>query len=319
MGYIEVANLTFSLPGGRTLFADLSFRVPSGRHGALIGANGVGKTTILRLLAGEEQAQGGAVVLDGTVAYMRQFVGSFDPDATVLDLLLSVAPVRIREAARALGRSEDNLSRSPGSSAQFRYAEDLTRWAEIGGYDAEVTWDKCTTAALGLPFTTASQRRVDTLSGGEQKRLALEAVLRSDADVLLLDEPDNFLDIAGKQWLERELNDTRKTVLFVSHDREVLARTASLLVTPEGRSAWTHHGNFHDYTSARLERLERIEEENRRYKEKHARIVAQIKEFKRRAAMNSKFASRARAAQSKLARYEKEQPRRRPEAQDVRM
>src|SRR5918999_464339 len=166
MGHIEVANLTFSLPGGRTLFADLSFRVPSGRHGALIGANGVGKTTILRLLAGEEKAQGGAVVLDGTVAYMRQFVGSFDPDATVLDLLLSVAPVRIREAARALGRSENNLSRSPGSSAQFRYAEDLSRWAEIGGYDAEVMWDKCTTAALGLPFTAASQRRVDTLSGG---------------------------------------------------------------------------------------------------------------------------------------------------------
>ncbi len=320
MGYIEVANLTFSLPGGRILFEDLSFRVPSGHHCALIGANGVGKTTILRLLAGKEKPRGGAVVLAGTVAYMRQFVGSFDPDATVRDVLLGVAPARIQDAARALRRSEAIVSGPHGSAAQFRYAEDLNRWGEVGGYDAEVLWDTCTTAALGLPFTAAGERRADTLSGGEQKRLALEAVFRSDADVLLLDEPDNFLDIPGKEWLEQSLNDTRKTVLFVTHDRAVLALTATLLVTLEGRSAWTHHGTFHDYGRARVERLERIEEEHRRYKEEHARIVTQIKEFKRRAAMNSKFATRARAAESKLARYERDKaPPRRPEAQDVRM
>ncbi len=84
--------------------------------------------------------------------------------------------------------------------------------------------------------------------GGEQKRLVLEALLRGTDEVLLLDEPDNYLDVPGKRWLEAQLKETRKTVLFVSHDRELLARAAEKIVSvepgPAGADAWVHGGGF---------------------------------------------------------------------------
>ena len=104
------------------------------------------------------------------------------------------------------------------------YAQALSDWGDAGGYEAETIWDMCTMAALGLPYEKAQFRTVKTLSGGEQKRLVLEALLRGPDEVLLLDEPDNYLDVPGKRWLEDQLRDTQKTVLFVSHDRELLAK-----------------------------------------------------------------------------------------------
>ncbi len=88
--------------------------------------------------------------------------------------------------------------------------------------------------AIGVPYERAQYRDVATLSGGEQKRLALEALLRGPDEVLLLDEPDNFLDVPGKRWLEERLRESVKTILFVSHDRELLARTAGRILTVEG-------------------------------------------------------------------------------------
>ncbi len=109
-------------------------------------------------------------------------------------------------------------------------------------------WDVCTTAALGLPFDRARWREVRSLSGGEQKRLVLEALLRGPDEVLLLDEPDNYLDVPAKRWLEERLRESPKTVLYVSHDRELLARTATHVVSLElgatGNTAWVHGGGF---------------------------------------------------------------------------
>ena len=105
-------------------------------------------------------------------------------------------------------------------------------------------------AALGVPYDRCKYRELSTLSGGEQKRLALEALLRGPDQVLLLDEPDNYLDVPGKRWLEERLLETRKTVLFVSHDRELLAQVADRVVTVEGGSAWVHGGGFVSYHEA---------------------------------------------------------------------
>jgi ATPase subunit of ABC transporter with duplicated ATPase domains len=320
MPYIELSDVTYTLPDGRELLSRLSFKVPSGKHMALIGANGSGKTTILRMLAGEERPRDGVLYVDGRVGYMRQFIGSFDPDATVLDLLLSLAPPQVRTAHATLRRAEHIVSGPHGRTAQLRYADALTSWGEAGGYDAEVVWDICTQEALGRQLAEVSTRALTTLSGGEQKRLALVALLRSDSDVLLLDEPDNFLDITGKRWLEETIASSSKTIVFVTHDRTVLARCADAILTLEGRSVWTHHAGFDTYLQAREARLEQIEEEHRRYAEEHERISAQIKEFKRRAAMNEKFAKRARAAEKKLERFEEDRaPREQPREQKVRM
>ena len=88
--------------------------------------------------------------------------------------------------------------------------------------------------------------------------MALEVLLRGDDDVLLLDEPDNFLDVPAKRWLEGELRASRKTILFVSHDRELLAAAATRIVTVEAHGTWTHGGGFAGYHEARQARLERL-------------------------------------------------------------
>ena len=88
---------------------------------------------------------------------------------------------------------------------QLRYAQALADYADAGGYDAEVIFDACCTEALGMSYDRAKWRELSTLSGGEQKRLALEALLRGPDEVLLLDEPDNFLDVPAKRWLEGQL------------------------------------------------------------------------------------------------------------------
>ena len=115
----------------------------------------------------------------------------------------------------------------------MRYAEALAEYADAGGYDLEVTWDVCTVKGLGVPYDRAKYRSLTTLSGGEQKRLVLEYLLAGPDEVLLLDEPDNFLDVPGKIWLEQRIKESDKTILFISHDRELLNNTATRVVTVE--------------------------------------------------------------------------------------
>jgi ATPase subunit of ABC transporter with duplicated ATPase domains len=191
---------------------------------------------------------------------------------------------------------------------QMAYAHAIGEWADAGGYDAEVLWDVCTVAALGIPFEKAQYRETRTLSGGEQKRLVLEALLRGPDEVLLLDEPDNYLDVPGKEWLEQRLVESPKTVLFVSHDRELLARTATQIVTVElggaGNTTWTHGGGFATYHQARADRFARLEELRRRWDEDHQKLKDLVQMYKVKAKYNDGMASRYQAAKTRLAKFE---------------
>ncbi|MGY3205247.1 ABC-F family ATP-binding cassette domain-containing protein [Streptomyces sp. TE5632] len=324
MGHLEAAHLEYHLPDGRPLLGDVSFRVGEGAVTALVGPNGAGKTTLLRLLAGELEPHGGSVTVSGGLGVMRQFVGSVRDGTTVRDLLVSVATPRIREAARTVDKAEHALHVAGDESAQLRYAQALADWAEARGYEAETLWDMCTTAALGIPYDKAQQRQVRTLSGGEQKRLVLEALLRGTDEVLLLDEPDNYLDVPGKRWLEEQLEQTRKTVLLVSHDRELLARTARRIVSlepsPTGADAWVHGGGFATYHDARRERFARFEELRRRWGEKHAQLKKLVLNLRQAASVSPDMASRYRAAQTRLRKFEEAgPPPEPPREQDIRM
>ncbi|MEU0914831.1 ABC-F family ATP-binding cassette domain-containing protein [Streptomyces althioticus] len=335
MGHLEAAHLEYHLPDGRTLLGDVSFRVGEGAVMALVGPNGAGKTTLLRILSGELAPHGGSVAVTGGLGVMRQFVGSVRDDTTVRDLLVSVAPPRVREAARAVDAAEHAIMTSPSASrawevppsdeaAQMRYAQALSDWAEVQGYEAETLWDICTTAAMGVPYEKAQWRQVSTLSGGEQKRLVLEALLRGPDEVLLLDEPDNYLDVPGKRWLEERLAETRKTVLFVSHDRELLARAAEKIVSlepgPAGADAWVHGGGFRTFHEARRERFARFEELRRRWDEKHAQLKKLVLTLRQAAENSPDMASRYRAAQTRLRKFEEAgPPPEPPREQDIRM
>jgi ATPase subunit of ABC transporter with duplicated ATPase domains len=323
VGHVDVAGVRYELPDGRVLLDDVSFRVGEGAKVALVGANGAGKTTLLRIITGDLTPHGGAVTRSGGLGVMRQMVGAdLGEDPTVADLLLSVSPPRVRAAALGVDACERALMETDDEKTQMRYAEALSEYADAGGYDLEVTWDVCTTAALGVPFERAKYRELSTLSGGEQKRLVLECLLRGPDEVLLLDEPDNFLDVPGKIWLEGRVRESAKTILMISHDRELLDNTATRVVTVElasgghsaGNTVWTHPGGFASYHEARRDRFARFEELRRRWDEEHAKIKALVLRLKVKAEYNDGMSSQYRAAQTRLRKFEEagpptEQPR----------
>jgi len=328
MSFIDVNGVSLSLPDGRPLLSDVSFRVPEGSTTALIGQNGAGKSTLLRVIRGLQRSEEGSIQVDGGLGVMDQVVGTGwtadGTEPTIAGLLISVAPARIRSAAIELTASETAMIETDDIDTQMRYASALAEYAEAGGYDQEVVWDRCTMAALGIPFERARWRELATLSGGEQKRLALEALLRGPEQVLLLDEPDNSLDVPGKRWLEEQLRATPKTVLLISHDRELLARAADRIVTleasPAGSSAWVHGGGFAGYHEARDARFERLDELRRRWDEQHAALKQLVATLKVKATYNDGMASRYQAAVTRLRRFEEAgPPEERPPAQQIAM
>jgi ATPase subunit of ABC transporter with duplicated ATPase domains len=311
VGHVEVGHLSYVLPDGRTLLDDVSFRVGNAVKAALIGPNGAGKTTLMRLLAGDLPAQSGTISQGGSLGVMRQFIGSIRDDSDVWSLLLSVAPDRIRTAGQAVAETERAMAERDHEPAQLRYASALAEWGDAGGYEAEVLWDVCCDAALGTSLDACRHRPVSTLSGGEQKRLVLEALLRGPADVLLLDEPDNYLDVPGKRWLEEQLRGTAKTVLLISHDRELLARSAGRIITVEAGRVWIHGGGFASYAQARQDRIGRLEELRRRWDEEHAKLRKLVFTLREQAMYSDALASRYQAAQTRLRMFEEAGP---PEA-----
>jgi len=325
VGYVDLAGVGHVLADGRTLFSDVSFRVGEGAKVALVGPNGAGKTTLLRMVAGDLPVHLGVVARGGGLGVMRQFIGMIADESTLADLALSLARPDVRAAGERLAAAERTLhaAETAGAAAtrqQMKYAEALAAWGEAGGYDAEVLFDTASVAALDLPWDAARHRPVRTLSGGQQKRFALELLLRGIDEVLLLDEPDNFLDVPGKRWLESRLRESSKSVLYVSHDRELLAQTADRVVTVEGGTAWVHSGGFASWHEARHARNERLDELRRRWDEEHQKLKDLVAMYKQKAAYNDAMASRYQAAQTRLRKFEEAgPPLLRPKEQDIRI
>jgi ATPase subunit of ABC transporter with duplicated ATPase domains len=304
VGFLEAIDLLHVLPDGRRLFADASIRVAAGQVVALIGDNGAGKTTLLRMLTGDLVPGEGSIRVQGGLTIMPQFVGAIRDSRTVRDLLVAVSPAALRRATAEVDSAELAMMHADDEPTQLRYAHALHDWGEAGGYQAEVLWDTVTTAALGAPYDRAKHRALSTLSGGEQKRLALEALLRGPEQVLLLDEPDNYLDVPGKRWLEEQLRATGKAVLLVSHDRELLANCADAVITVEGGSTWTHGGGFRTWPAARKARWDRLAQLGRRWAEDHQRLRDLVRTLRQQASVSDDLASRYHAAQTRLRRFE---------------
>jgi ATPase subunit of ABC transporter with duplicated ATPase domains len=282
--------------------------VPPGEH-SIGGIRGVTPT-------GEHNLGG----IRGDDDQIEHALGRPGAELVVRDLLVFVAENRVREAAARLDAAEGAMRARGGEAAQLRYAVALADWGDAGGYEAEVLWDACTVAAIGLGYEQCRDRSVGTLSGGEQKRLVLEALLRGPAEVLLLDEPDNYLDVPGKLWLEEQLAQTRKTVLLVSHDRELLANTARRIITVEDGNVWVHGGGFASYPQARRDRNERLDELRRRWDEEHEKLKQLVRTLRQKASYNDAMASRYQAAVTRLRRFEDEgPPELAPREQNVRM
>ncbi|NCZ89892.1 MAG: ABC transporter ATP-binding protein [Actinobacteria bacterium] len=301
MSSIVVSELEYGPPGADQLFFDVSFKVSPGEHAALVGANGVGKSTILRILTEEIEADAGEFAIGGSMLYMTQDVGMSRPNDTLREMLIEVAPKALRDAGRALVAAERALA--SGDDDGMGYATALSDWGDLGGYELETRWQASAQRSVKTPVDDFSTRLVSELSGGERKRLVLDLLLTSGADVLLLDEPDNYLDIPTRQWLEEQLRECSSTILMVSHDRTLLERCSTKIIAIEGSGCWVHGGSYATYPEAREKRQELLGDHLKRWQEEERRLFHHMKIMKQRAAQNFKNATKANAAETRWEKF----------------
>ena len=301
MSSIVVSELEYAPPGADSLFFDVSFTVSPGEHAAIVGANGVGKSTILRILSGELETDEGEFALGGTVLRMTQDVGMSNPADSLRDMLVEVAPTALREAGRALHAAEAAMYSGEDDGTGF--AEALTHWGDLGGYELEAQWAAAAKRSVKTDVEDFATRLVGELSGGERKRLVLDLLLNSGADILLLDEPDNYLDIPTRLWLEDQLKACRSTILMVSHDRTLLERVATKVVVIEGSGAWVHGGSYATFPEARARRQELLGDALKRWHDEERRLFHHMKIMKQRAAQNFKNATKANAAETRWEKF----------------
>ena len=306
MGHVIVSELEWAPPGHDALFFDVGFTVSPGEHAALIGVNGVGKSTILRVLAGELEPDEGSFSIGGTVLRMTQDVGMSSPDTTLREMLIEVAPPQLREAGRALLAAERAML--DGTDDGVAYAERLHDWGDLGGYELEGQWDAAAHRSVKTPVDDFATRKIGELSGGERKRLVLDVLLNSGADVLLLDEPDNYLDVPTRGWLEDQIKACRSTILMVSHDRTLLSKVATKVICIEGSGCWVHGGSYATFPEARAKRQEQLGDDLQRWKDEERRLYRHMKIMKQRAAQNFKNASKADAAETRWEKFVKVGP-----------
>lgn len=302
MGHVVVSRLAYAHPGGELLFSDVSFRISPGEHAGLVGANGVGKSTLFKLVSGALSPDDGELSVGGIAGYMSQDVGLADGAGSVRELLLSLAPRAVRLAGEQVLECESRLA-AGDQAAGMKLGAAIADWSALGGYELEGQWDAACRRIVRAPLHEVADRPAVTLSGGERKRLVLEVLFASDADVLLLDEPDNFLDVPAKLALERQIRASKKTVLMISHDREVLSGAVGAIVTLEGNGAWVHGGSYTTYPRAREERQRRLGDAVKRWRDEERRLYRLMKTFKERARYSSDWAKRAAAAETRWRRF----------------
>ena len=302
MSNISVADLEYAHPGGATLFSEVSFNVSPGAHAALVGNNGVGKTTLMRILAGELVANDGVGALGGSFRYMPQDVGAGAASTTVRELLVACSP----EPLRSIGQRLISAERAAASGRQddaMDLATAIGDWSDHGGYLAEASWDATLGRVVRAGLDEIGDRPTSQLSGGERKQIVLDLLFGSDADVLLLDEPDNYLDVPAKRWLEALIRTTAKTVLLISHDRELLASCTNRVVTLESSGAWVHGESYATYGAAREARQRQLGDALERWSDEERRLFRHYKLMKQRASISPDMAGRAAAAETRWERF----------------
>src|SRR3954451_174226 len=302
MSHVTCSSLAYAHPGGDLLFTDVSFHVAPGDHVGLVGANGVGKSTLFRVITGELPADEGEARVGGRLAYMPQDVGVGDDARTVREMLTALAPHALRVTGERMLASERALA-AGDDHAGIELGAAIGEWSGLGGYELEGQWDAACRRIVRSSFAEIADRPAVTLSGGERKRLVLDVLMGSDADVLLLDEPDNFLDVPAKRELEQQIRESRKTILLISHDRDLLASAVRSVLTLEGSGAWMHDGSYATYPQAREARQQKLGDAVKRWKEEERRLYQLMKTFKERARYADGWAKKADAMETRWRRF----------------
>lgn len=242
MNYLQTNQISKSY-GVRTLFTNLNISINYGDKIALIARNGYGKSTLMRILAGVENADEGKVILRSglKIGYLSQDQ-SFDPEKNIREIIFQ----QDNEVTALIGRYENAIQHAQNEDLDFL----LSEMDRLSAWDFESRIK----TILGKLKLDDLEAQVSTLSGGQKKRLALAKLLVENPDIYLLDEPTNHLDIEMVEWLEEELNYGNKTILMITHDRYFLDNVCRSIIELEDNTLYTYNGNYSYYLEKRAER-----------------------------------------------------------------
>ena len=307
---ITVSNATLIL-GARAIFRDLNWEIQHDQKIGFIGPNGAGKSSLFKLIIGEHTPEKGGAVIRAkgvTVGYLPQHP-EFDPDRLAFALALEGNP-RVAEIEAELQRVESKLSdpevyNNPKAlertlDTQHKLIEEFEA---LGGanYESRV---RELLRGLGLPETDF-EKPVRALSGGQKKLIGLARLLLANPSVLLLDEPDNHLDMPGKAYLEKLIGEYPGAVVLISHDRYILDAVATHIAEIEDGKITTFIGNYTEFIVDKEERLARQEELYQVQQREINRLEMALKRYKQWVLINDKFASRMHAMEARIERIER--------------
>jgi ATP-binding cassette, subfamily F, member 3 len=307
---ITVANATLIL-GAHLIFRDLSWDIQHDQKIGLIGPNGAGKSSLFKLITGEHTPEKGGMVIKArgvTLGYLPQ-QPEFEPQRTAISLALEGNP-RLLEVEEELQRVESRLGEPEvynNLKALERALEAQTRLIEefesLGGsnYESRV---RELLRGLGLPETDFD-KPISTLSGGQKKLIGLARLLLARPSVLLLDEPDNHLDMPGKAYLEKLIIDYPGAVVIISHDRYLLDACVNYIAEIEDGRITTFIGNYTEYIVDKEERLARQEELYQIQQREIGRLEMALNRYKQWVVFNDKFATRIHNMEARIERIEK--------------
>jgi ATP-binding cassette subfamily F protein 3 len=299
MSLIRFHNLSKSFESGPVL-REVYFRLEQGDRVGLIGKNGVGKTTALKLILGEEEPSSGTVELDPGVrmGYFSQF-SQLNGEDTVLDVLERLFS-DVHDIEAELDEVADALNDPPGGAALDRLlGHQAALFEEMDRREGWTYQNRIDTVLTVLGFSAAHRERpIDQLSGGWRNRAALADILLQEPDVLLMDEPTNFLDVAGLDWLEEWFRGFRGALIIVSHDRHFLDKVVTRIVEIENYHFQVYEGSFTEYIRQKQTRLKTLERQFK-HEEELLAFEAQAIHDRREAARDPSRALKRRLANVK--------------------
>ena len=250
MTTLEVRELSVEV-GGKTVVSDLSFTLRAGDKMGVVGRNGAGKTSLLKVLGGEDLPLTGTIVRNGALGYLRQDPRQHRADDHLTGLEHILAARDLVELARRLEKARIQLEESHGDKNVARFARLEEEYRELGGYAAE-SEARTLTAGLGLANDRLALP-VRALSGGERRRLELARILFGGSDLLMLDEPTNHLDADAKHWLMKFLASYRGALIVVSHDLKLLDASITRILHVDRDQVVEYRGTYSQYRKARSE------------------------------------------------------------------
>jgi ATP-binding cassette subfamily F protein 3 len=267
MPLLTASGLTVSF-GELEIFSDVSLEVPERARIGMVGPNGGGKTSLLKVLVEETEAQGGNVHRSSglRIGYVPQTTGAVS-DGTISDevMLAFEGLIGIEDSLARSATDIERASEAERRGAERRYALLLERYEALGGYDYHSRLERVADG-IGLDEKTL-KLQASSASGGELTRAALARALLTEPDLLVLDEPTNYLDFKGIAWLEEYLERSKRAFVVVSHDRYFLDKVAGQLWELDRGRLRTYRGNYTFYRTQRAERAERQAKEYERQQE----------------------------------------------------